>query len=229
MVKEPVKTRPHVRPLPQKPGQPQKPPVQPRPPQVPKGPGRLPLIPPVGPVVVVIGCVAVVIGFSWYVNDQMNQMPDLPPLPGPKEYTNPGPAQPQPTRPDGQALIWRAIRIGSDFNWNPSSADTDGLSGTRGGAPPFWTDPVLWYFTVWGDYPNPAVHRIMGATEDALLRNRFSVDPTPTNDPWHVSIGKTMPGIVVDKRGQPSWNGTKAERREIRQRLESLFTIQVWP
>jgi hypothetical protein len=132
-------------------------------------------------------------------------------------------------------MIWRAISLAPNragFNWSPTSADTDGLSGTRGGSSPYWTNPALWFETSFGRPPDPTNDRIVAATEAALVAAGFSVENTPRfqdpQDQWHVSIGGQTPGIVSDGKGL-AWPGSKAERRKIREKMASLFTTQVWP
>ncbi len=140
-----------------------------------------------------------------------------------------------PTASPRPEMIWRAISLAPNragFNWSPTYADTDGLSGTRGGSSPYWKDPALWFEKSFGRPPDSTTDRIVATTEAALVAVGFSVENTPRlqdpQDPWHVSIGGTKPGIVSDGKGL-SWPGSKAERRRIRDTLESLFTTQVWP
>jgi hypothetical protein len=145
------------------------------------------------------------------------------PPPCPKEKTTPEP---------GTAKIWRAISTAPNlkgFNWNPTRRDEDGLSGTQGGNPPYWTDPAMWFQTVFRRSPDPSTDRIVAASRSALVIAGFSVEDTPKPfDPWHVSIGGQTPGITT-RKNRPSWPGTKPERSKISTDLESVFTEQVWP
>lgn len=71
----------------------------------------------------------------------------------------------------------------------------------------------------------------MAADPLALQAAGFSVVDTPVLpdvDPHHVSIGGQSPGIVETNDGY-SWPGNKQERKAIRDKLQSLFAIQVWP
>jgi hypothetical protein len=133
--------------------------------------------------------------------------------------------------PEPEKQIWRAISINPNrvaFNWRPSRYDTDGLSGTRGGLPPYHLNPAPWFQTTFGRPPGPD-DRVVATTEKALVTAGFSVMNTPqSSDPHHVSIGGLTPGIVI-REGQPSWPGGKSERQQIETILQSLFRLQIWP
>jgi RHS repeat-associated protein len=166
---------------------------------------------------------------------QPARAPEPPPAPQPQPQMDPITYEPCPREretPEPRGQIWRAISTDprrSPFNWRPSQWDTDGLSGTRGGTPPYHQDPVAWFQIAMRRRPDPLSDRVMATTEQTLIVSGFSVENTfDTNDRWHVSIGGASPGIVI-RKGRPSWPGTKSERREIENRLASLFTIPVWP
>ena len=131
-------------------------------------------------------------------------------------------------------LIWRAISLDPNreqFNFSPSRLDSDGLSGTKGGKAPYWTNPVLWFKTSFKRDPNPSVDRIVATHRGALVGSGFSVVDTPsadTGDPHHVSIGGITPGVVPDGNNY-AWRGTRSERRATREFLAGLFVQQVWP
>ena len=106
--------------------------------------------------------------------------------------------------------------------------DTDGLSGTIGGAVPYHTNPLTWFSANFGRSPG-SEDQIRGSKREVLLAGGFSVIPSPNEtDPFHVSIGGVTPGIVL-RNNRPSWPGNKIERKEIETRLAALFAISVWP
>jgi RHS repeat-associated protein len=163
-------------------------------------------------------------------------LPAPTPTPQPKpdpRWLDPGPIAPPTCTPTPKSTIWRAISSDpnrSAFNWNPDRLDWDGLSGTRGGAVPYHIDPVAWFTASFRRNPNPGSDRIVATTEQDLTGAGYSVVNTPRLDvdPWHVSIGGTVPGII-EREGRPSWPGNKPERKAIANLLASLFTMQVWP
>ena len=129
--------------------------------------------------------------------------------------------------------VWRALRwhdgLPDQFNWNPRTTDTDGLSATLGGAEPFWRqgEAEVWFAASFGRAPVPGNDSIRGADLRTLLAAGFSVDLTPAlpKDPYHVSIGRLQMKLAPDG---PTWLGSKTERAELRSRLEALFVIPVW-
>ena len=131
---------------------------------------------------------------------------------------------------DKQATIWRLTSTDpnrSQFNWKPRSNDTDGLSGTKAGKKPFWTDVSTWI----GATQNRALRPddVVFAAPRAIIESAgFTVDDTPAPaDPWHVSIGKNK--IVLDNKGNASWQGNKTERAAAALQLQLLFTVQIYP
>ena len=71
----------------------------------------------------------------------------------------------------------------------------------------------------------------MAADPKALQSAGFSLVDSPDlagSDPYHVSIGGLSPGIVQGSGGY-SWPGNKQQRQAIRDKLQSVFTNQVWP
>ncbi len=133
---------------------------------------------------------------------------------------------------NGQSMVWRYVDLSSSYPpWIPSSSDWDGLSGTRGGSPPYWPTPVAWLTTVIkpAGTPSPSTDRVFGATEAVLLAAGFDVENTPNlSDPYHVSIGGVLPGIV-NRKGRPSWPGTGTQRAATAALLQAAFSLVVFP
>jgi len=98
------------------------------------------------------------------------------PLPVPS-VTIPSPADIDTAKRDPKARIWRAISTDpnrASFNFKPGRRDKDGLSGTRGGVTPFWTDPGLWLTQSFGRPPS-ASDEVVAATETAIRGAGFEV------------------------------------------------------
>jgi len=157
-----------------------------------------------------------------------NPAPTPTPAPGPGPTVGPAPAPPGVTAtPEPSNLIWRRIKVGNPYNFRPSSADTDGLSGTKSQG--WQNDARRWIETVFKRVPEPG-EQVVGAPRVALEAGGFTVEDTPVTtgpfqDPYHVSIGRNV--IVTDNKGAATYIGNKAERAQLAERLQALFTVPV--
>lgn len=80
-----------------------------------------------------------------------------------------------------------------------------------------------------GRPPIAPADQIRASTENMLLGAGFSVINSPQSmDPWHVSIGGVLPGVVTSGNGY-SWPGNKSERKAIAIKLEEMFAMIIWP